>query len=104
MTKEEFLLRKQELADKPFDLARGFEELMDEARNNYEEANNLDGENYWDDMQFSLEDVVNTLDDTYSDVDEAEEEPSSSDISDEDMKEFEDLIDELEKEDCDNDF
>lgn len=50
MTKEEFLLRKQELADKLFDLARGFEELMDEARNNYEEANNLDDENYWDDM------------------------------------------------------
>ncbi len=104
MTKEEFLLRKQELADKLFDLARGFEELMDEARNNYEEANNLDDENYWDDMQFSLEDVVNTLDDTYSDVDEAEEESSLSDISDEDVKEFEDLIDELEKEDCDNDF
>ena len=97
MTKEEFLLRKQELADKLFDLARGFEELMDE-------ANNLDDENYWDDMQFSLEDVVNTLDDTYSDVDEAEEESSLSDISDEDVKEFEDLIDELEKEDCDNDF
>lgn len=93
MTKEEFLLRKQELADKLFDLARGFEE-----------ANNLDDENYWDDMQFSLEDVVNTLDDTYSDVDEAEEESSSSDISDEDLKEFEDLIDELEKEDCDNDI
>jgi hypothetical protein len=55
-------------------------------------------------MQFSLEDVVNTLDDTYSDVDEAEEESSSSDISDEDVKEFEDLIDELEKEDCDNDI
>lgn len=104
MTKEEFLLRKQELADKLFDLARGFEELMDEARNNYEEANNLDDENYWDDMQFSLEDVVNTLDDTYSDVDEAEEESSSSDISDEDVKEFKDLIDELEKEDCDNDI
>ena len=104
MTKEEFLLRKQELADKLFDLARGFEELMDEARNNYEEANNLDDENYWDDMQFSLEDVVNTLDDTYSDVDEAEEESSSSDISDGDVKEFEDLIDELEKEDCDNDI
>lgn len=104
MTKEEFLLRKLELADKLFDLARGFEELMDEARNNYEEANNLDDENYWDDMQFSLEDVVNTLDDTYSDVDEAEEESSSSDISDEDVKEFEDLIDELEKEDCDNDI
>lgn len=104
MTKEEFLLRKQELADKLFDLARGFEELMDEARNNYEEANNLDDENYWADMQFSLEDVVNTLDDTYSDVDEAEEESSSSDISDEDVKEFEDLIDELEKEDCDNDI
>lgn len=104
MTKEEFLLRKQELADKLFDLARGFEELMDEARNNYEEANNLDDENYWDDMQFSLEDVVNTLDDTYSDVDEAEEESSSSVISDEDVKEFEDLIDELEKEDCDNDI
>ena len=104
MTKEEFLLRKQELADKLFDLARGFEELMDEARNNYEEANNLDDENYWDDMQFSLEDVVNTLDDIYSDVDEAEEESSSSDISDEDVKEFEDLIDELEKEDYDNDI
>lgn len=102
MTKEEFLLRKQELADKLFDLARGFEELMDEARNNYEEANNLDDENYWDDMQFSLEDVVNTLDDIYSDVDEAEEESSSSDISDEDVKEFEDLINELEKEDYDN--
>ena len=64
MTKEEFLLRKQELADKLFDLARGFEELMDKA----------------------------------------EEESSSSDISDEDLKEFEDLIDELEKEDCDNDI
>ena len=28
MTKEEFLLRKQELADKLFDLARGFEEII----------------------------------------------------------------------------
>lgn len=101
----EFKRRLREQAEKLFALARELEDMSSEASTQWSEAeSNSEEETFWNGMRESLEDVVNGLDDAYNELDEVVDDEDSmphrhEQLSDDDLEDFETVLDELEKED-----
>lgn len=73
MTNKKFKQKKQEIANRLFELTRELEELKDEAEEKWCNAKSEDRQEYWDEVKNNLDNQVTALDDIYAELDEGEE-------------------------------
>lgn len=106
-TQMEFKRRLREQAEKLFSIARELEDMSNEASVQWAESEtDSEGETFWNDMKNNLEGLISDLDDTYNSLDEVVDDEESmlhqheeEEISDEEYKEFEELLKEIDEED-----